>query len=227
MYPALTRVSSQAGDPTVEMTSCAFHGMEFSIPTAMIANARIDRSSGSDIYLVFEDSDKFFQIPLSVNSQLRNFLSVAPSTLTEASLPQLIETIISVSTSDFSFFQGRAELETHEWAIGNRELLGVDGQNMTHYTRFSKETFDSILISADPQTIDSKRRIRSVFIWESADRQRFGALMFGDERRENVSWIDAVSDSFEFVGTTRLNADKLQQMSDDDILAQLKIGISR
>lgn len=223
LYPALTRVSAQTGQPKVEMTSCSFNEMEFDVPTAMIANPRIDRSSGSDIFLVFEDSQRLFQILLSSSLQLKNTLSSSPSRIAGKSLPQQIETIISESSDDFSFLLSCADLMTHEWAISNRELLGVDAQNMTHYSRFAKEICDSIFISTDPDTIDSKQQLRSIYIWESADRQRSGTVWFGDERREKVAWIDAVSDSFRITGTSQLKTDQIKQMSDTEILEHLKI----
>lgn len=76
--------------------------------------------------------------------------------------------------------EANRELGVHDRAMEARRLLNFEMQHMDRYSRLSQDNFDAILISADPASIDSRRRVRSIFAWESADRQSFGSIWFGD-----------------------------------------------
>lgn len=219
-FPAMTKIDNRLSTADCELSTCTFNGLSFGVPTSMIGTARIGRFSPTEVWLIFEDSTRMLQIPLAPRD-LRATMAREPSELRDRSSPQLLEIAVSAASDDFSFSMTKAELRIHDWAMETRHLVNLDAQKMNHYSRFSQHDFDAILISADPATIDSNRRIRSIFAWESTDRQRFGSIWFGDSRNADVGWIDAVAGRFKFVLEDHLATTELVALSDAEMLSQL------
>ncbi len=102
---------------------------------------------------------------------------------------------------------------------------------MDRYAVRSSETVDVILIPADPDVIDSKKRVRSWLVWESTKCDHSGSMCFGDSTKEEADWINALSTSIEYIPIVETNnviAQDLSTMADKEILKLLKKeGLSR
>lgn len=221
-YPALANIDNSVVASDCELSNCNFNGLSFDVPTSMIGTARIVRASSTDVWLGFEDATRMLQIPL-VPTDMRTAMASAPSDLKNLSAPKLLEMSFSAASDDFSFAMSKDELRIHDWAIETRNLLNLDAQNMDRYSQISGDDIDAILISADPASIDSSRRLRSILVWESTDRQNFGSIWFGDSRNAEAGWIDSVAKSVAFVSGDRLTPTELARLNDADILSRLNV----
>lgn len=219
-FPAMRKVDSQSTAADCELSTCTFNGLSFGVPTSMIGSARIGRFSPTNVWLIFEDSTRRMQINIAP-PDLRHAMAREPFELQDRSTPQLLEIAISTASEDFSFNMSKSELRIHDWVMETRGLLNLDAQNMDRYSRISQRDFDAILVSADPASIDANRRLRSIFVWESTDRRRFGTIWFGDSRNVDVGWIDAVAESMSIVSEDQLTTSELVAFSDAEILARL------
>ncbi len=219
-FPAMTKVDSQSTAADCELSTCTFNGLSFGVPTSMIDTARIGRSSPTNVWLIFEDSTRLLQINIAP-PDLRHAMAREPSELNDRSTPQLLEIAISTASEDFSFNMSKSELRIHDWVVETRRLVNLDAQNMDRYSRISQPDFDAILVSADPASIDSNRRLRSIFMWEATGRRHFGTIWFGDSRNVDVGWIDAVAESFRIVLDDQLTTTELVALSDVELLSRL------
>lgn len=222
-FPAMTKVDNGSAVADCELSTCTLNGLSFDVPTSMIGTARIVRSPPTDVWLAFEDSTMLLHIPLAP-IDVRAAMAEVPSELKNLSTPELLEIAVSAASDDFSFSMSKAELRIHRWAMETRQLLNLDNQPMDHFSRFTQDKIDAILISADPTSIDSHRRIRSILDWESTDRQSFGSIWFGDSRKEEIGWIDAVARGLTFDSEDRLETTDYSALSDAEILSRLKIS---
>ena len=133
--------------------------------------------------------------------------------------------IAAVSSSDFSFGLTRSELRIYEWAIANRDSIGLDGQSMDRFAVRSSETLDAILISADPSANLSEKQIRSWLVWQATECGQSGSMCFGDSTKEDADWINAVATSIDFTPVVETNdgaAKDFSTMADSEILKMLK-----
>lgn len=220
-YTSWAKIDNRLVQSDCELSTCEFNGLSFDVPVSMIGTARIVRASSVDVWLVFEDATGMLQIPL-VPTDMRTAMALVPPELKNLSAPQLLEMSISAASDDFSFTMSKDELSIHGWAMETREALNLDAQNMDRYSRFSGEDIDGILMSADPASIDSGRRIRSIFVWESTDSKNFGAIWFGDSRNVEAGWIDSVVRSVALVPGDRLSSAELAKLNDAEILSRFK-----
>ncbi len=223
-YPAFAKIDNSLVASDCELSTCNFNDLSFDVPTKMIGTARIVRASSTDVWLKFEDATRMLQIQL-VPKEMRTSMASAPSELVDLSSPKLLELSVSSASDDFSFAMSKDELTIHDWAIETRILLNLDAQNMDRYSPISRDDMDAILISADPASIDSSRRLRSILVWESTDRQNFGSIWFGDSRNAEAGWIDSVAKSVAFVSGDRLTPTELVRLNDADILSRLNVPV--
>lgn len=222
-FSAMTEIDNKSVVSDCELSTCNFNGLAFDVPTSMIGTARIVRSSPTEIWLAFEDSTRMLSIPL-LPIDMRASVVPEPFELRDLSSPQLLERAVSAASGDFSLGMSRAELKIHDWAMKTRMALQLDTQQMDRYSRISQDNLDAVLISADPASIDSYRRIRSILSWESADRRSNGSIWFGDSRKVAVGWIGAVARSLQLVSKEQLVASELQALSDEELLSRLSIS---
>lgn len=222
-FSAMAKIDNESVVSDCELSTCTFNGLSFDVPTSMIGTARIVRSSPKDVWLAFEDSTRMLSIPL-LPVDMRATMVPEPYELRDLSLPQLLEKVVSAASGDFSLGMSKSELGIHDWAMETRRMLQLDSQKLDRYSLVSQHSLDAVLISADPASIDSNRRVRSILSWESADRQKFGSIWFGDSRKVAVGWIDAVARSLELVSRDQLIASELQTLSDEELLSRLSFS---
>jgi hypothetical protein len=222
-YPALAETDSRMVDSDCELSNCVFNGLSFDLPTSMLSTAKIVRTSATDVWLAFEDATRVLQISL-LPTDMRTAMASLPSELNDFSSPKLLELSASTATDDFSFAMSQDELRIHDWAIETRKRLNFDDQNMNRYSRIFSDDVDAILISADPASIDSSRRLRSIFVWESTDRRNFGSIWFGDSRNVDAGWIDAVASSVAIAPGDRMTPTELVRLNDSEILSRLHVS---
>ncbi|MEZ6133855.1 MAG: hypothetical protein R3C53_02985 [Pirellulaceae bacterium] len=227
-YSALAKIDNSRVASDCELTNCRVNGLSFDVPTSMVGTARIIRSSSTDIWLAFEDATRMMQVSL-VPNDMRTALLNVPRELEDLSTPSLLEKSISTASEDFSFLMRKDELRIHNWAIETRRVLNLDSQHMDRYSLLYRDDIEAILISADPASIDSSRRLRSILFWESKDRQNHGSIWFANLRNSEANWIDSVAKSVamvssDMVASDRLTPAELAELDDAEILSQLNIA---
>ena len=220
-YSAFTEIDNSLIAADCELSTCSFNGLAFDVPTSLIDSAKIVRSSPSVAWLAFEDETRMLHIPLT-SYNIRTEMATVPADLNDLPTPILLEVCLATASDDFSLAMGKTELNVLDWALKNRSLLRIDEQHMERYSRISSGDVEAILISAAPVSIDSHRRLRSILMWESRDRQDYGAIWFGDSRIAEVGWMDAVARSFAVVNNDRLSSTELLKLSDAELLAKLE-----
>jgi len=221
-YVALREYEFETDKPAESMVRCDFRCISFEIPSKLAAQTRIVRSSPSSIWLVFEDRGRFMQIPLP-SPQLASKISDPPPELVSATVPGMLATIAAVASGDSSSELTPSEHSAYDWAIANRESIGLD-KPMDRFAVRSSGTLHAILFSANPSAELPEKQIRSWLVWQETGSGKTGSMMFSDSNADNTGWINSFAASIEFmpnVKTNDLTANDYAAMGDDAILSML------
>ncbi len=220
-FEAMAEVELSSLPAVEQLTHIEFNGLSFNLPTDMLQSPKIVRGPATAIWLAFEDGDRMLQIPL-LPANIRFTFATPPKELKGLTLPQLLSTVASTATADFSFGMSRSELIAHDWALEARKALQLEAQQIDRFSQIKKSDLHAVLLSADPATIDYKNQLRSMLIWETPDQPAFGTIWFGDMRREDVVWIDAVAASLSVNVDEQLTTAEIIALSDAEIIALIK-----
>jgi hypothetical protein len=218
-YKSLREYQFESEKPDESSIRCEFGGISFVIPSAMADHPRVFRSSPTSIWLVFEDSGRFTQIPLS-DPAPSTLISEPPSELAKTTVPGLIAKIAAVASDDSVKDLSVSERSIYDWAIVNRESIGIDAL-MDRFALRSSDTFHAILISIDPSSSFSEKQVRSWLIWHETESGKSGSFMFCDADKDGAKWINAFATSLEYVSGVApsvLSANDYSTMSDAEIL---------
>ncbi len=219
LYKSLREYQFESEKPKGSSIRCEFGGISFVIPSAMADHPRVFRSSPASIWLVFEKSGRFAQIPLS-DPAPSNLTSDPPSELAETTVPGLIAKIAAVASDQSLKDLTVNDRNIYDWAIVNRESIGIDPL-MDRFALRSSDTLHAILISIDPNSSFSEKQIRSWLIWEETKSGKSGAIMFCDPNKDGAKWINAFATSLEYVSAVApsvRSAKDYSTMSDAEIL---------
>ncbi len=218
-YKSLREYQFESEKPDESSIRCEFDGISFVIPSAMADHPRVLRSSPTSIWLVFEDNRRFTQIPLS-DPAPSTLISEPPSELAKTTVPILIAKIAAVASDDSVKDLTVSERSIYDWAIVNRESIGID-RMMDRFALRSSDTLHAILIAIDPNSRFSDKQIRSWLIWHETGSGKSGSIMFCDPNKDGAKWINAFATSLEYVSVVApsvLSANDYSTMSDAEIL---------
>ena len=221
-FAAMREVDFEPSRSTESFVTCAFAGLRFRIPETMLAQANVHRAAPDQVWITFEDSVRQLSLPLQ-SDNLDSLIAHPPRSLREGSLSQLLEFVVSSASSDFSLQLSHSQLQEHLWALKTRAALNVDSQSIDRYSRLRADNFDCILLSANPLSMDSKSRLRSILVWETTKGSRRGSFWIGDARKRRVFWIDTFVTSLKMEQDTDLSPAMAQELTDEELLAQLVV----
>lgn len=221
-YVALREHQFETDKPDESMVRCDFRCISFQIPAKLASRVRIVRTLPSSVWLVFENDGRFVQIPLPSHG-LASRISDPPSELVDTTLPGMIATIAKVASGDSTSELTPGERSVYDWAIANREAIGIAAA-MDRFAVRSSGTLHAILISANPGDALAAKQIRSWLVWEETESGKSGAMMVSDSSEDSSTWINTFATSLEFVPNAEendLTAKDYEAMDDDGILSML------
>ncbi len=208
---------------------CSFAGIRLSLPESMAEQVAITRA-GTDLWVCFSDRNRQVGIQFPKREErnaqsLRQAMLPIPDGISDWTSPRLMKEICDCSSSDFSWRQSTRQLRRHIWAITQRREQSLDINHLTSYTFRVTSDCEWILLSCDPVTVDDKRRLRSIMIWEDPDSQANGQLHFGDAAQREVGWIPLVAKSFCFTSFREPEnpARQLADQTDSEILSAIQM----